>query len=183
MPDRHGIAGSARRNDEACATCHGQARLVTPHGGWSDRSPDCAVCAREATARGLVSGVLAAARALPAPVSWKRSSISARRPRSLDSPPSASATGDPVRSMAPIASQVRPRQQSGHSSCRQKLRAVSNARSIVGVVVSDQLGALYGASGAYVHRRHPRRHQHASGLDHRQVLGLVTDDEDRDLGA
>ncbi len=38
------------------------------------------VFAREAAARGLVSRLLAAARALPAPVSWKRRSISAKRP-------------------------------------------------------------------------------------------------------
>jgi hypothetical protein len=39
------------------------------------------VFSREAAAAGLVSRLLAAARALPAPVSWKRRSISAKRPR------------------------------------------------------------------------------------------------------
>jgi len=42
------------------------------------------VFARESAANGLVSRLLAAARALPVPVSWKRRSISAKRPRWLD---------------------------------------------------------------------------------------------------
>jgi hypothetical protein len=42
------------------------------------------VFSREAAASGLVSRLLAAARALPVPVSWKRRSISARRSRWLD---------------------------------------------------------------------------------------------------
>jgi hypothetical protein len=39
---------------------------------------------REANDRGLVSRLLAAARAVPVPVSWKRKSISAKRPRWLE---------------------------------------------------------------------------------------------------
>lgn len=42
------------------------------------------VFAREATARGLVSRLLAAARAVPVPLAWKRRSISAKRPRWLE---------------------------------------------------------------------------------------------------
>jgi hypothetical protein len=42
------------------------------------------VLAREAAASGLVSRLLAAARAHPVPVSWKRRSISAKRPRWLE---------------------------------------------------------------------------------------------------
>ena len=41
--------------------------------------------AREATASGLVSRLLAAARAVPVPLSWKRKSIGAKRPRWLES--------------------------------------------------------------------------------------------------
>jgi hypothetical protein len=40
--------------------------------------------AREAAARGLVSRLLAAARAVPVPLAWKRRSISAKRPRWLE---------------------------------------------------------------------------------------------------
>jgi hypothetical protein len=40
--------------------------------------------AREAAARGLVSRLLAAARAVPLPLAWKRKSISAKRPRWLE---------------------------------------------------------------------------------------------------
>jgi hypothetical protein len=43
------------------------------------------VFAREAADRGLVSRLLAAARAVPVPLSWKRRSISAKRPRWLES--------------------------------------------------------------------------------------------------
>ncbi|MBS1123217.1 MAG: hypothetical protein H6Q90_5445, partial [Deltaproteobacteria bacterium] len=43
------------------------------------------VIAREASARGLVSRLLTAARAAPVPLSWKRKSISAKRPRWLES--------------------------------------------------------------------------------------------------
>ncbi len=43
-----------------------------------------AIIAREATARGLVSRLLAAARAVPVPVAWKRNSISAKRAKWLD---------------------------------------------------------------------------------------------------
>ncbi len=43
------------------------------------------VFAREAAARGLVSRLLAAARAVPIPLSWKRKSISAKRPGWLES--------------------------------------------------------------------------------------------------
>lgn len=43
------------------------------------------VIAREAEARGLVSRLLAAARAVPVPLSWKRRSISAKRPAWLES--------------------------------------------------------------------------------------------------
>ncbi len=43
------------------------------------------VIAREAAAHGLVSRLLAAARATPVPLSWKRKSISAKRPRWLES--------------------------------------------------------------------------------------------------
>ena len=43
------------------------------------------VFAREAAANGLVSRLLAAARALPVPVSWKRRSISAKRPHWFES--------------------------------------------------------------------------------------------------
>ena len=42
------------------------------------------VFAREANATGLVSRLLAAARAVPVPLAWKRRSISAKRPRWLD---------------------------------------------------------------------------------------------------
>ena len=42
------------------------------------------VLAREAAARGLASRLLAAARAVPVPLAWKRRSISARRPRWLE---------------------------------------------------------------------------------------------------
>ncbi len=42
------------------------------------------VFAREATASGLVSRLLAAARAVPVPLVWKRKSISAKRPRWLE---------------------------------------------------------------------------------------------------
>ena len=42
------------------------------------------VISREATASGLVSRLLAAARAVPVPLSWKRKSISAKRPRWLE---------------------------------------------------------------------------------------------------
>jgi hypothetical protein len=44
-----------------------------------------AVFEREAAGHGLVSRLLAAAAAVPVPVSWKRQSISARRPRWLES--------------------------------------------------------------------------------------------------
>ena len=43
------------------------------------------VFAREASASGLVSRLLAAARAVPVPLAWKRKSISAKRPRWLES--------------------------------------------------------------------------------------------------
>jgi hypothetical protein len=43
------------------------------------------VFAREAAGAGLVSRLLAAARAVPVPVAWKRQSISAKRPRWLES--------------------------------------------------------------------------------------------------
>jgi hypothetical protein len=43
------------------------------------------VFSREADDRGLVSRLLAAARAVPVPLSWKRKSISAKRPRWLES--------------------------------------------------------------------------------------------------
>ena len=43
------------------------------------------VFSREATDSGLVSRLLAAARAVPVPLSWKRKSISAKRPRWLES--------------------------------------------------------------------------------------------------
>src|SRR6185369_12180283 len=42
------------------------------------------VFAREAAAHGLVSRLLAAARAVPVPLAWKRKSISAKRPRWLE---------------------------------------------------------------------------------------------------
>jgi hypothetical protein len=42
------------------------------------------VFSREAADRGLVSRLLAAARAVPVPLSWKRKSISAKRPRWLE---------------------------------------------------------------------------------------------------
>jgi hypothetical protein len=42
------------------------------------------VFSREATASGLVSRLLAAARAVPVPVAWKRKGISAKRPRWLE---------------------------------------------------------------------------------------------------
>ncbi len=43
------------------------------------------VISREATSSGLVSRLLAAARAVPVPLAWKRKSISAKRPRWLES--------------------------------------------------------------------------------------------------
>jgi hypothetical protein len=43
------------------------------------------VFSREAAASGLVSRLLAAARAVPVPLAWKRKSISAKRPRWLES--------------------------------------------------------------------------------------------------
>ena len=43
------------------------------------------VFSREATASGLVSRLLAAARAVPVPLSWKRKGISAKRPPWLES--------------------------------------------------------------------------------------------------
>jgi hypothetical protein len=43
------------------------------------------VFSREAAGRGLVSRLLAAARAVPVPLAWKRKSISAKRPRWLES--------------------------------------------------------------------------------------------------
>lgn len=43
-----------------------------------------AVIAREAAGRGLVSRLLAAARAVPVPLAWKRKGISAKRPRWLE---------------------------------------------------------------------------------------------------
>jgi hypothetical protein len=43
------------------------------------------VFSREAAANGLVSRLLAAARAVPVPLSWKRKGISAKRPRWLES--------------------------------------------------------------------------------------------------
>ncbi|HLL23894.1 MAG TPA: hypothetical protein VK427_17270, partial [Kofleriaceae bacterium] len=42
------------------------------------------VLAREATGRGMCSRLLAAARAAPAPIAWKRKSASATRPRWLE---------------------------------------------------------------------------------------------------
>jgi hypothetical protein len=53
-----------------------------PFAGFEARVRD--VFAREAADRGLVSRLLAAARAVPVPLSWKRKSISAKRPRWLE---------------------------------------------------------------------------------------------------
>jgi hypothetical protein len=54
-----------------------------PYAAFEARARD--VFAREAAATGLVSRLLAAARAVPVPLAWKRRSISAKRPRWLES--------------------------------------------------------------------------------------------------
>jgi len=71
-----------RRIVSATTSVRFEAGAPEPFAAFEARVRD--VFAREADGSGLVSRLLAAARAVPVPVSWKRNGISAKRPRWLE---------------------------------------------------------------------------------------------------
>jgi hypothetical protein len=71
-----------RRIVSATTSVRFEAGVAEPLEAFEARVRD--VFAREANAHGLVSRLLAAARAVPVPLAWKRASISAKRPRWLE---------------------------------------------------------------------------------------------------